>query len=324
MNEYVKGINAIIKDTIENIKSLEDKYTNDDKTQVETVTSLYINYLKNALSYENILNKLFIHTNDFSMEHDPVSIKIKSFDVVDNSNNNITHVLSMDNDPLILQMRNGKKIVLNEEPNSLLNKDGKEIILDHDPVSIAGTAKKFILDDEPALIKLKSGKKIVLDHDPVVIDNIKNNSEVMDDYFSYSGNNLVFKDDVYVVNVKGSDTSYVLDDKPGLFLNDMDDKIIYSQDYSNDSKIHSFTLEEDPVKIVLDNGHEFTLAKEPVHIDEHAFYLDHDPSTINIKVNGKKIVLDHDPVSISNEVHKEIILKEDPITIELEDNSEQI
>ncbi len=321
MNEYIKGINSIIKESIENIKSLEKEYSNLDAVERETITSVYIDYLKNAFSYEKFLNGLINPIRDFKLDHDPVAIK--SFDVVDDSNNNVTHVLTLENDPLILQTRTGRKIVLNEEPKSLLNKEGHEIILDHDPVSIAGATKKFILDEEPALIKLKSGKKIVLEHDPVVIDNIKNNSQVMDDYFSYAGNDLIFNDDVYVLNVKNSDTSYVLDDEPGLFLNDMDEKILYSLDYSNDSKIHSFTLDQDPVKVVLNNGHEFTLSSDPVRIETHAFYLDHDPKCINMKVNGKKIVLDHDPVSISSSVHKEIILKEDPITIELDNSDEE-
>lgn len=315
MKEYLRGLASIIKNSCDDISELEKRYINDkNRDQIKTITALYTSVLKSALTLENELTRLVDKTpsKKLVLDEDPTSIRTRVIKldndpiILDDSNTaGDIHVLSLDEDPLILQTREGKKIVLDEDPVCLINREGKKIFFDDDPIEMMNGIRKLILDEDPALIKLESGKKIVLDEDPLVISRLKENDEVMDEYFSYSGNNIVFDDDIYVVNVDGNDKkNLILDKKPGLFLNDMANRISVNEEESKDKGIHTLILDEDPTSIVLADG--------------KSIVLDEDPEVLKMKVNGHEIVLDEDPEILSKNIHKTIVLEEDPISIELQ------
>lgn len=314
MKEYLRGLASIIKNSCDDISELEKRYINDNnRDQIKTITALYTSVLKSALTLENELTRLVEKTpsRKLVLDEDPASIRTRVIKldqdpiILDDSKvASDIHVLSLDEDPLILQTREGKKIVLDEDPVCLINKEGKKIFFDDDPITMLNGIRKIILDEDPALIKLESGKKIVLDEDPLVISKLKENDEVMDEYFSYSGNNVVFDDDIYVINVDGKDKNLILDKKPGLFLNDMANRINVSEEESKDKGIHTLILDEDPTSIVMSDG--------------KSIVLDEDPDVLKMKVNGHEILLDEDPEILSKNIHKTIVLDEDPISIELQ------
>ena len=315
MKEYLKELSSIMMNTCDDIKELEKRYLdNNDRDSVKLISSLYTSIIKSTFNIEdeliNIIDKSpskkivldedpsVIKTRVITLDHDPVIL-----DDYNKSKN--SHVITLDEDPIILQTREGKKIVLDEDPVTIYNKEGKKIVLDEDPIVLSNGFKKIILDEDPAFIKLESGKKIVLDEDPLVLKKIKDNNEIMDEFFSYSGDNITFDDDIYVINIPEANKNLVMDDKPGLFLNDMANRInSTSEDSNSNNGIHKIVLDEDPTSIVLANG--------------KSIVLDEDPECLRIRVNGKSIVLDEDPEVLSKSFHKKIVLDEDPITIELE------
>ena len=170
-----------------------------------------------------------------------------------------------DEDPVIIETKSGKKIVLDEDPVFYIDNTG---VLDEDPISImTKTGKKIILDEDPVGNTLASNKVIILSEDPIF-------------------------------NLGTTGNSFTLDEDPIFKLDDENDEDNKEEVLDSIEKIRDILrnlnnesskiirLDKEPVFNIENDGNEYTINEES-------------------KATSTKIVLDEDPVNIRIDLNEE-------------------
>ena len=179
------------KDIFDKFKNIEygkvsSFLVSDNPTIIQTKSGKKIVLSEDPISIKTSTGKKIV------LDHDPITRKKSKRIVLDHdpiAHNNISIIESKikdlytpspwsgydetiafvsDENPTIVELPKGKKIVLSEDPISYKTKTGKKIVLDHDPIQNPNALKRIVLKEDPISIQTKSGKKIVLDHDPEI------------------------------------------------------------------------------------------------------------------------------------------------------------
>ena len=190
MNNYLDKIHSIISDARlsikeEGLKALKDAKNEEEEKRIK-ITSIH---------YEIMLSEMLLYKDEIESKiNDQIKfVSNKGVKIVLDEDPGEKEDLSAENyayegelgafvsdgDPIIVETKSGKRIVLDEDPSFYITKTGKKIELDEDPkFKKDKTSNKIVLDEDPVSIKTKSGKKIILDEDPVT-NKLKSNKVIV-------------------------------------------------------------------------------------------------------------------------------------------------
>jgi hypothetical protein len=184
-----------------------------------------------------------------------------------------------DEDPVIIETKSGKKIVLDSDPVFYIDNTGKKIVLDEDPKFELGN--KIVLDEDPISIMTKTGRKIILDEDPVGNTLVSNKVIVLSE------------DPIFNLGTTGN--AFSLDEDPIFHLDEEE------ENKSNEEVVDSIQKIRDILRnMKSEQGKVITLDEEPkfnIESDGNTFTINEEVNTSN-----SKIVLDEDTVNIRIDV----------------------
>ena len=289
MKEYLDKIYSIINDAriaIIDEGNKEQENTTDEKEKEKIkITTLHYDVLLNGiLTFKNeiedrIDEKVQLLNNTgvkIILNEDPIE------DVPTNGayayEGDIGAFVS-DEDPVIVETKSGKKIVLDSDPVFYINNTGKKIILDEDPKFDIGN--KIVLDEDPISIMTRTGKKIILDEDPV--GNTLLSNKVI----------ILSEDPIFNLGTTGN--AFSLEEDPIFNIDD--------EETSKENVIDSIQRIRDILRNMnQETGKIIRLDNEPTFNIEN----DGNTYTINEEINtaNNKIVLDEDPVTIRIDVNE--------------------
>jgi hypothetical protein len=230
-----KDVKIVLNDFKDDMKNVDSSYViTDDPFIIETKSGKKIVLSEDPISYRTVTGRKIVLDKDpvlkrkkLVLDEDPISIETKSGrkiildeDPVKNEirSNNIAILESKlnglytpapwsgyedniafisDDDPFIIELPKGKKLVLDEDPISYNTSSGNRIVLDEDPIKSKG---RLVLDEDPISINLKSGKTIVLSEDPVITNYKKSNVSLFGKKQS-KGNKIVLDEDPISISV---------------------------------------------------------------------------------------------------------------------------
>ena len=235
MDKYLDKIHSIISDARlsikeEGLKALKDVKDEEEQKRIKIA----------SIHYEIMLSEMLLYKDEIESKiNDQVKfVSNKGTKIVLDEDPGIKEDLSIENyayegevgafvsdeEPIVVETKSGKKIVLDEDPAFYITKTGKKIELADDPkFKKDKTNNRIVLDEDPVSIKTKSGKKIILDEDPVS-NKLKSNKVIVlseDPFFRTRKTGKVFKldDDP----IKRHATRIELDEDPINFTIEDDD-----------------------------------------------------------------------------------------------------
>ena len=289
MKEYLNKIYSIINDAREAIideGNKEQEIAKDDteKEKIKIASLHYDVLLNGILTFKNEIEDRIDEKTQL-LNNTGIKIVLNEDPIGDVQTNGAyayegdIGAFVTDEDPVIVETKSGKKIVLDSDPVFYINNTGKKIVLDEDPEFKLNN--KIVLDEDPISIMTTTGKRIILDEDPV------GNTLV--------SNKVIILSEDPIFNLGNTGNAFSLDEDPIFKLDDEDtpkenviDSIQKIRDILKDMN------NNDGKVIRLDNDPEFKIDN-----DGNTFTINEEASTTN-----NKIVLDEDPVNIRIDVEE--------------------
>jgi hypothetical protein len=229
MNEYLEKIHSIISDARMSVKEESEKALKNvtDEMEQKKIKLASIHYevmLSEILLYKKDIEESII---DKAKMANNTGVKIvMDTEPGDNLSSDSyayegeVDAFVSDKDPVVVETKSGKKIVLDEDPKFYISKTGKKIVLDEDPkFKKAKTGNKIKLDEDPLSIMTKTGKKIILDSDPVS-NKVRSNKVI-----------VLSEDPIFKLTKTGN--KFVLDEEPKFNTSKTGNKIKLDQDPMN-------------------------------------------------------------------------------------------
>ncbi len=288
MKEYLNKIYSIINDAREAIideGNKEQEIAKDDKEKEKIkIASLHYDVLLNGiLTFKNEIEDRIDEKTQL-LNNTGIKIVLNEDPIGEVPTNGAyayegdVGAFVTDEDPVIVETKSGKKIVLDSEPVFYINNTGKKIVLDEDPEFKLNN--KIVLDEDPISIMTTTGKRIILDEDPVGN--------------TLASNKVIILSEDPIFNLGTTGNAFSLDEDPIFNLDDDVEK-------DEENVINSIQKIRDILKDMnKEDGKIIRLDSDPqfkIDNDGNSFTINEETPTTN-----NKIVLDEDPVNIRIDV----------------------
>ena len=289
MKEYLNRINSIISDARmaiidEGNKEQENAKDDKNKEKIKIATLYYETLLNGIANFQNEIEDR-IDEKAKLINNTGVRIVLNEDPIVDSETGGAyayegdIGAFVTDKDPVVIETKSGKKIVLDSDPVFYIDNTGKKIVLDEDPEFKINN--KIVLDEDPISIMTTTGKKIILDEDPV--NNSVQSNKII----------VLSEDPIFTLGTTGN--AFSLDEDPIFHLD---------SDADEDEVMDTITKIRDILAQAKSEGKGKVIRLE----DEPVFNIENDGNSITFNEStnplNNKIVLDEDPVNIRIDVEE--------------------